>query len=41
MIAKADFVKRFHKLMKDAFCRKTIQFVRKPKKFDLIDETGT
>ena len=29
MIAKADFVKHFHKLMNDTFCRKTIEIVRK------------
>ena len=41
MIAKAGFVKHFHKLMNDNFCRKTIEIVRKRKNYDLIDETGT
>ena len=41
MIAKADFVKHFHKLMKAAFCQKTIEIDRKLINLDLIDETVT
>ena len=41
MIAKADFVKHFHNLMKNAFCRKKIEIGRKRINHDLIDETGT
>ena len=39
MIANADFLKHFHKLMKNALCPKKI--VGKRKNHDLIDETGT
>ena len=41
MIANADFLKHFHKLLKNALCRKKIEFFSKRKNFDLIDETGT
>ena len=40
MIANADFLKHFHKLMKNALCRKK-EIVRKRIDHDLIDETGT
>ena len=41
MIAKADFLKHFHKLMKNALCQKKIKIGRKRINHDLIDETGT
>ena len=41
MIAKADFMKHFYKLMKNALCRKKLEIVRKRINLDLIDETGT
>ena len=41
MIAKADFVKNFHKLMKNALCRKKTERVRKRIKFDLINKIDT
>ena len=41
MIAKADFVKDFHKIMKDVYCRKTIEIVRKRTNLLLKDESGT
>ena len=41
MIAKADFLKNFHKIMKKALCRKKIEIVRIRINYDLIDETGT
>ena len=40
MIAKADFVKHFHKFMKNDLCRKKIEIVGKRINHDLIDETG-
>ena len=40
MIAEADFVNYFHKLMNDTFCAKAIEIVRKRINLDLIDETG-
>ena len=41
MIAKADFVKHFHKLMKNALCRKKTEIGRKRIKLDLIDKIDT
>ena len=41
MIAKADFVKHFHKLMKNALCRKKTERGRKRIKLDLIDKIDT
>ena len=40
MIAKADFVKHFHKLMKNALCRKK-KIGSKRINHDSTDETGT
>ena len=40
MIENADFLKHFHKLMKNALCAKK-EIVRKRKNHDLIDEAGT
>ena len=41
MVANADFLKHFHKLMNNALCRKKKEIVRKRIDHDLIDETGT
>ena len=41
MIANADFLKHFHKLMKNALCRKKIEIVRKRINHGSVEETGT